>query len=133
MKAKKIWAGFLVAVVMSALMAVANAKAAGAETRVRAQLAGAAINGAVPKGQAEFRARIANTQLKLQVEDVNLADGATLNVLVNNNPVGQMTLALRRGSLQLNTGDGDAIPPIGLGSTVVVTNQAGATIVPGSF
>lgn len=133
MKAKKIWAGFLVAVVMSALMAVANAKAAGAETRVRAQLAGAAINGAVPKGQAEFRARIANTQLKLQVEDVNLADGATLNVLVNNNPVGQMTLALRRGSLQLNTGDGDAIPPIGLGSTVVVTNQAGATIVAGSF
>ena len=133
MNAKKIWAGFLVAVVMSALMAVSNANAAGAETRLRSQMAGAAINGRVPKGQAEFRARTARTQLNVQVEDVNLGDGTTLNVLINNNPVGQITLALGRGSLQLNTGDGDSIPPIGLGSTVVVTNQAGATIVAGSF
>lgn len=133
MNAKKIWAGFLVAVVMSAMMAVSNANAAAAETRLRAQLAGAAINGRVPKGQSEFRDRTTRTQLKVQVEDVNLADGATLNVLINNNQVGQITLVLGRGSLQLNTGDGDAIPPMGLGSTVVVTNQAGTTIVAGSF
>ena len=133
MNAKKIWASFLVVVVIGALMVVANANAAGAETRLRAQLAGAAINGVVPKGQSEFRARTASTQFKVQVEDVNLADGSTLNVLLNNNPIGQITLALRRGSLQLNTGDGDAIPPGGLGSTIVVTNQSGATIVAGSF
>jgi hypothetical protein len=111
-----------------------TAHADAAETRLRAQLAGAAINGMVPKGASEFRARgDSRRQFKAQVEDANLPDGTVLNVLLNNQQVGQITISFMRGELQLNTNDGDVVPVAGLGSTVVITDQAGATIVGGAF
>ena len=65
---------------------------------------------------------------------MNFPDGTTFNVEVNGQPLAQqITITLLRGGIQLNTNDGDAIPAIGLGSTVVVTDQAGATILAGSF
>ena len=108
-------------------------KAGGSDLRITAKLAGASINGMVPKGIGEFRSRAGSSQLKVQVENVNLA-GATLNVLIDNAKVGELTIsALLAGQMQLNTRDGEAVPPIGSGSTCVVTDQSGATIVAGTF
>src|SRR5690348_10021610 len=110
MNKKNALTGLVLALMISAIGA-SVAKAA-AETRLRAQLAGAAIANMVPKGRAEFRSR-ATSQLTVQVEGVNLADGTTLHVLINNGEVGTITLTLRRGEMQLNTGDGAVLPPIG--------------------
>jgi hypothetical protein len=130
----KIWASFLLTLLVCMTFAVANSNAAGAaETRIKAQLAGAALNGMTPKGRAEFRARATNNQLNVQVENVNLPDGTILNVLVNDAQIGQLSLTLRKGEMQLNSGDGQIVPSLTLGSTIVVTDEAGRTIVAGAF
>ncbi|HSB12686.1 MAG TPA: hypothetical protein VLM38_24565 [Blastocatellia bacterium] len=104
------------------------------DAKLTARLAGAAINRMVPKGVAESRSRAdGSSQLKVQVENANLA-GATLNVLIDNSKVGELTIdAFLAGEMQLNTNDGQTVPPIGRGSTCVVTDQSGATIVAGTF
>ena len=85
-----------------------------------------------PKGRAEYRER-ATRQLNVQVENVNLPDGTVLNVSAANAQVGQITLILRRGELQLNSGDGDSFPAIAPGTSIVVTDQNSSTIVAGAF
>ena len=131
MKTKRNLANFVALVMVSVIMGAISVQAA-AEIRLRTDLAGAAINGITPKGRAEFRERT-NRQLNVQVEGVNLPDGTLLNVLINGNPVGQITLATLRGSLQLNTNDNQMVPAITQGASVVVTDSGGATIVAGVF
>lgn len=130
MKQNKIWASLLLALLTSVF--AATSINAAAEIRLRTGLAGATINNITPKGKAEYRER-ATRQLKVQVENVNLPDGTILNVLAGTSQVGQITLALMRGELQLNTGDGDGLPAIASGTSVVVTDQSGNTIVAGAF
>lgn len=125
--------GSFVLLLVGMTIGLPAAKAGDGDFKISARLAGATINGMVPKGIAEFRARAASSQLKVQVENANLA-GSTLNVLIDNTKVGELTIgALLAGQLQLNTNDGQSVPPIGSGSTCVVTDQSGATIVAGTF
>lgn len=128
---KKIWASFLTLVMTSMLVGAMMAQA-GAEIRIRTGLAGASINSLTPKGRAEYRERT-NRQLNIQVENVNLPDGTTLNVLIDGNSVGQISLTLQRGSLQMNTNDNQLVPAITAGTTVVVTDASGTTVVAGVF
>ena len=135
MTTRRFWAGslaLLLASITMGLSGVASAKAG--DAKMTARLAGASINRMVPKGIAEFRSRAdGSRQLKVQVENVNLP-GATLDVLIDNAKVGELTIgALLAGELQLNTRDGQEVPPIGTGSTCVVTDQAGVTIAAGTF
>jgi hypothetical protein len=130
MKHNKIWASLLLALLTSVFAATSSNAAA--EIRLRTGLAGATINNITPKGKAEYRER-ATRQLNVQVENVNLPDGTILNVLAGATQVGQMTLALMRGVLQLNTGDGDGVPAIAPGTSIVVTDQNGDTIVAAVF
>ena len=134
MRTNRTWVGIIAVVLTTLSIGAMTARAAGAEVRLRAQLAGARINNMTPKGRAEFRSRGGSSQFTVQVENMNFPDGTTFNVEVNGQPLAQqITITLLRGGIQLNTNDGDAIPAIGLGSTVVVTDQAGATILAGSF
>jgi hypothetical protein len=105
------------------------------EVIIRAALSGPAINGATPKGEAEHRVK-ANGQRKLEVEveDVNLPPGTVLDVLINGQKVGSLTLnSFHEGELELETENGQTIPSISPGSSVVVQTRAGATIVSGMF
>jgi len=122
----------LLASITMGLSGVANGKAG--DAKLTARLAGASINRMVPKGVAESRTRAdGSRQLKVQVENVNLI-GTTLDVLIDNAKVGELTIsAVLAGELQLNTNDGQAVPPIGRGSSCVVTDQAGTTIAAGTF
>ena len=130
MKHNKIWASLLLALLTSVF--AATSINAAAEIRLRTGLAGATINNITPKGKAEYRER-AIRQLNVQVENVNLPDGTILHVLAGNTQVGQMTLALMRGVLQLNTGDGDSFPAIAPGTSIIVTDQDSNTIVAAVF
>src|SRR5262249_31578415 len=134
MKMRRILASSLAVTLFAVTIGMAGASAKAGDVNLTAKLAGAAIKGMVPKGIAEFRSRAdGSRQLKVQIENTNLA-GATLNVLINNEKVGELTVsAFLAGEMQLNTRDNQAVPPVGSGSTAVVTDQAGTTIVAGTF
>ena len=131
MTKNKIWANLLL-VLLTSVFAASIAANPVADIRLRVGLAGASINNMTPKGRAEYRER-ATRQLNVQVENVNLPDGTVLNVSAANAQVGQITLILRRGELQLNSGDGDSFPAIAPGTSIVVTDQNSSTIVAGAF
>lgn len=121
------------AVSLPAAPAMAKAMKGGDEVRTRINLTGAAINRVVPKGRAESRMSSSFKSFKVQVEQVNLANGTTLNVALNGSNVGTITLALGRGELDLSTKDGEAAPAVKPGDVVTVTNSASALILQGKF
>ena len=106
----------------------------GSSTKIEGQLAGAMINGLLPKGEAEFEMLAdGSKKFEVQVENVNLADGTVLNVLIDGTKVGTLTLLAHQGELEVKTQNGQTLPEINSRTRVVVTDQAGNTIVAGSF
>jgi hypothetical protein len=100
------------------------------ETRLRTRLAGAAIQGQNPEGNADFRVVAKKrSRLNVEVEHVNLPAGTVLTVSVAGNVVGHITLsALGFGELELNSQDGDTVPAVNPGDMVVVSNGATAIL-----
>jgi len=87
-----------------------------------------------PKGNAEFQTFAdGSRKFDAEAEDVNLPDGTVLNVLVNGNKVGTLTLMTQRGELELKSRDGQTVPPITSGSQVNITDQANHLILSGTF
>ena len=105
------------------------------EVRLESRLAGAAINGLLPKGHAKFRSRAGGRrQLNVEIEKVNLPNGTVLNVLIDNNIVGQITLAANlENELELESEHGAIVPNVAPTSTVVVADQQGHDILSGTF
>jgi hypothetical protein len=109
------------------------------EVRLRTQLAGGAIAGRRPEGNADFRMEPAKsrTRLNVEVENLNLAQGTMLQVSIMHGGVstniGTITLnAFGRGELERNSQDGDTVPVIMAGDVVTVSN-AGSPILTGVF
>ena len=105
------------------------------EMEAQARLAGAAINGVTPEGEADFRSRVdGRRRFKVEVEDVNLPAGTLLNVLVDNVKVGTLTINDQfSGELELDSNNGQVIPTVNSGTKVMVTDQTGSVIVAGDF
>src|SRR5437764_10581921 len=89
------------------------------ETRLRTRLAGGAINGKTPEGNADFRSEPAKgrTRLNVEVENVNLPAGTVLDVTVQHGAAstlaGHITLnAFGGGELELNSQDGATVPAV---------------------
>ena len=93
-------------------------------TRLKTTLAGPAIQGMKPTGNADFRTDGARLGLKVQVEKVNLPDGTVLTVAVVHTGVavkaGTLTLVGGLGELDLRTQDGEIVPQVQAGDFVVV-------------
>lgn len=123
-----------------ALLAIGTASIAQADhgnndkSRLRTRLAGAMIAGKTPEGNADFRSETnkGRTEFKVEVENVNLPDGTTLDVSVGIAVVGHITLKLGGGELELNSQDGDTVPAVVTGNMVTVAN-GGTTILAGVF
>src|SRR5215207_8883404 len=100
-----------------------------------ADLTGAAIGGIVPEGDAEYEIEFNNREFRVRVENVNLPAGTVLDVLVDGVKVGTISVApsLDRSEFKVKTEDGQAVPQINSRTRVVVANQAGATLLAGSF
>jgi len=127
----------VIACVMFLFAASASADSGGGsqDTRIVAALSGAAIGGVTPKGSAEFRQRAdGRRSLEVEVEHVNLPAGTVLNVLVDGAQTGTITLGpLQSGEVEFEAENGQTVPPVNSRTRVVVTDQAGATIVAGAF
>ncbi len=81
-----------------------------------------------PHGSAEYELYAnGNRELEIEIEDVNLPAGTSLNALVDGNSVGNIILAAdQRGKLKLRTELGQTVPVTNDGSTVQVRN--GSTV-----
>ena len=109
-----------------------------AQVRLRTTLAGAAIQGIKPEGNADFRNDgQGRTRLNVEVENVNLAAGTILNVAVVHAGVSTMIGTITLGSggeneLELDSQNGQTVPAIISGDMVTVANVA-AVILAGAF
>ena len=98
------------------------------------RLVGASLNGATPNGEAEFRRDAEGSRrLRIRIENVNLPDGTTLNVLVDNVRVGQMIIDSLKGEIELRTDHGQTTPPVVNGTGIVISDRTGTTIIAGTF
>ncbi|HYP54561.1 MAG TPA: hypothetical protein VEQ42_13510, partial [Pyrinomonadaceae bacterium] len=89
-----------------------------------------------PRAEVEFRSREdgGRRELEVELENVNLPGGTSLDVLVDNVPAGSIVLdGDGRGEVRLRQDDGQNVPAMNLRSRLVVVNSSGATIVGGSF
>ncbi len=108
------------------------------QIRLRTTLAGAAIGGHKPEGNADFRNDNSRMRLKVEVENVNLPDGTVLTVSIIHNGVATVagTITFRSSSneneLDLDSQNGDMVPAVVSGDMVTVSNGA-QTILAGVF
>jgi hypothetical protein len=64
-------------------------------------------------------------ELEVQIEDVNLAAGTTLDGVIDGSVAGQLIVdSMGKGRLKLRTADGQTVPATNDGSTVEVKNGA---------
>jgi hypothetical protein len=100
-----------------------------------ADLAGAAINGVVPRGDAQYEVELGNREFRVRAERVNLPAGTVLDVLVDGAKVGTLSVApsLDRSEFRLKTENGQAVPQVNSRTRVVVADASGATLLAGSF
>jgi hypothetical protein len=108
------------------------------EARLKTRLAGAAIQGQTPEGNADFRSdQNGRVRLNVEVEHVNLPAGTVLTVSVQDGATvtvaGTITLsATGERELELNSQDGATVPAVQKGDMITVSN-AGKTILAGAF
>ena len=104
-------------------------------TKIEAALSGAGISGVTPKGEAEFEQRAdGGRKLEVEVEHVNLPAGTVLDVFVDGQKVGTITLdSFMAGRIELETEHGQTFPLVNSRTRVVVAGAASNTIVAGSF
>ncbi len=103
------------------------------EVRLRTQLAGGPLGGIVASGSADFRLRPSrgDRSFNLEVEDLNLPAGTTLQVWVNNEPIGRLVVSgppARGGEIELSSRDGAAVPKLEAGDVVSLRSNAGTLL-----
>ncbi|MFN7923278.1 MAG: hypothetical protein U0Q16_24465 [Bryobacteraceae bacterium] len=121
---KSILAGFSLAIIMSATTPDPD------EVQLRTKLAGGSIGGVVPSGEVEFRSRPSRggeRSFHVEIENVNVPAGTSLDVLINGQPVGKLTISVapvRGGELELSSRDGDDTPTLKPGDVVSVRSSS---------
>lgn len=104
------------------------------DLRIEARLAGAAINGLRPVGEAKFKIKGNERELEIEVERLNLPANTTLSVFVDNVKIGDLILSsTMETKLELESEHGQTVPNVITGSTVAVVNSQGQTVLSGVF
>src|SRR3954467_2105445 len=116
MRRRKEMRGLLVTIVSIIAFALAGmaVSADNSEVITQATLSGPALNGPTPKGVAKHRARAdGSLRFEVEVEDVNLPAGTVLNVFVNGNSIGSLTInSLQKGEIEVESERGQTVPAI---------------------
>src|SRR5229473_454580 len=95
----------MIVLTLGAIIAATTwADSKGAEQRLRTSLSGGAISSMVPSGHADFRSEAARnrSRLNVEVENVNLANGAVLSVFVSH-----AGASVKIGEIQIQAGFGE--------------------------
>ena len=95
-------------------------------------LSGHVFDGMTPVGAAEYEVEGTRRRFSAEADNVNLPDGATLNVYVSRKLVGSFTLTDSGGALLLDNFAHQKVPVVNKGTTVAI--YYGSTkIVSGKF
>lgn len=112
----------------------------GSSTQIdlRAELNGDDIDGVEPRGEARFVEQIDDDEVRrefeVKVQDVNLDPGTELDVAVNGDSVGTITLEDNQdGDLRLRSDDGDDVPALAEDDEVTVSTPEGDVILSGTL
>lgn len=112
----------------------------GSSTQIdlRAELNGDDIDGVEPRGEARFVEKIDDDEVRrefeVKVQDVNLDPGTELDVAVNGDSVGTITLEDNQdGELRLRSDDGDDVPALAEDDEVTVSTPDGDVILSGTL
>lgn len=90
------------------------------------------INGVMANGYAEYELHSSRRELEVRLRQINLPAGTSLGVTVDGIAVGQMTISDGEARLRLRTDNGQTVPTVTAGSTIVIRN-GGSTILSGVF
>lgn len=93
-----------------------------------ASLTGPTLNGVLPNGFAQFEFHSSRIELEVRVRQVNLPGGTMLNVVVNNQTVGQMFVSGGEGRLRLRSDEGQNVPVITAGSPIIIFHGSSAIL-----
>jgi hypothetical protein len=103
------------------------------EVQFFAALTGPTLNGALPRGYAQFEVHSSRTELEIRVRGVNLPIGTPLSVVVDSNAVGTLIIASAgEGELRLRSDRGQNVPNVTAGSTIQINNGS-STVLSGTF
>ena len=126
--------GLILCLCAVSLVAVRASGGGDVISKIEADLAGAAINGLVPSGEAETKTFAdGNRKFEVDVMNVNLPDNTLLKVFVDGAQAGTLRIVGMMGEFEVATANGQTVPPINSRTRVVVSDQAGNTIVAGAF
>lgn len=97
-------------------------------------LTGNPIDNVTPRGFAEYKVFSDNSRsFEATVFSVNLSSSTALNVFVNNQQVGQLTISvLKNGTLEFRTSRGQSVPTVAAGSVIEI-RQGVTKILSGTF
>jgi hypothetical protein len=124
---------FLGALIVPAVTAQAKGGGSGGSRDARIKLVAAPDFRGV-KGAAKFRDRGGEQEFELEVQGAKRLSGATLTLSVDGTEVGQITIdPLGRGSLNLSSRRGQAVPAVAAGSLVRVATAGGAIVLTGVY
>ena len=88
-----------------------------------------AANTIVSRGLAEYTAFSATLRnLEVYVSNINMPNGTVMNVWINGNQVGSLTLLNHNGALRLSTGRGDTVPEVTAGMPITIRNSGNVVL-----
>lgn len=100
---------------------------------IYAILSGPTINGALPRGYAEYEIHSSRTELEVRLYQVSLPAGTSLSVSVNGTVAGNLAMESGgEGRLRLRSDNGQTVPVVTAGSTIVLKN-GDTTVLSGTF
>jgi len=100
---------------------------------IYAILNGPTINGALPRGYAEYEIHSSRTELEVRVYQVSLPAGTSLSVSVDNAAVGSLIMESGgEGRMRLRSDNGQTVPVVTAGSTIELKN-GGTSVLTGTF
>jgi len=94
------------------------------EFEIFAQLNGAPIDGIVPRGLAEYEQEGSEKELEVRVRQINLPNGSSLGVFINDTQVGTMSILNAEAALRLRAQRGDNIPTITSGTNISIRSSS---------
>jgi hypothetical protein len=118
---------------LGALLALTVSAQAGGGIKIQTSLTGSGTYAGV-HGKATYKAKGAERQLEVEIEDANKLRGQLLTVKVGSTTIGTMRVNnFGAAEIERNSQAGQKVPTVGSGTRVTVTTSSGALVVSGSF
>ena len=130
---KKLMSFFAILIILGMGFSFIPAKAASPSMRLSAKLAGGPIKDVMPEAYATYYEKGFVSEFTLSVSNVNLPDGSVLLMMIGREEMMKFTLFKLGANIKCSTANGEYIPPMDVGTPIVLLDEKGNTILAGTF